>query len=264
MGDLEATLLEFGYAPVGRLRKVGAMKLRYLPTGRVEWIRPKQFESRVRTGRLQRVNFRESRRGRDVGSGDVDNVLSSIGHFTDEPPAVKDLARQLYAEYQAKIQERQDVYAHSQMNHIGENNAKTYAMIACLKTFQFDRNHMSAFVVQHRGKPPMYRFINEDTIRDIQTMINSIFHGPANSRNGEDSQMPFQWERMQWQTLGFEFVEGRIRNPLDPPIVRGIRRGRFTGACFPWIHCGEGDYSRFGIFNHFDPENYRVSCLVKA
>jgi hypothetical protein len=259
------TLDDYGYTPAGRIRANGVMRLRFLGQGpnhgRIEYLRRAQFESRVRTGRLQRVN-RPITRMPHAGEGA--DVLSMIGHFNEEPPEVQAEAHRLYAEYQQKIQERRDVHAHWEDGRQPQNRAKTYAMVACLKTFQFDRNHMSAFMVQHRGKPPLYRYINEDTIRKIDQMINSIFfRDDRRPKEGEDSQMPYRWEMTQWETLGFEFMEAVGSQPGDnPPVHRGIRRQ--AGACFRFINVGSGDYSRLGIFNSFDPENYKVSCLITA
>jgi hypothetical protein len=185
------------------------------------------------------------------------------------------MAIELYTNYKAEIQQRHDVHCHWDRNDMDSNKAKTYAMVGCLKTFQFDREHRSAFVIKHFNQEPIYRFINENTIQTLTKIIDNIFYGKNAENVSEDSQMPFRWMTRIWEQLGFEFVTAPIRNPMDPPIqrrkrtrenkfvVRGEPRAR-AGGCFPFINTGPEDLSRLGIFNKFDPKNYEVHCLITA
>jgi hypothetical protein len=253
---VRARLRSYGYEPTEYFNPKGTMRLRYLPTGKIEYLRMRQFETRIQSGRLVRVNW-EPRPRR------TDHALTGITRLSQESAEVQQRAQELYAEYSATIQERRDTHADYIPGDKDENMAKVYAMIACLRSFNHDREHRAAFMVQWHGTPS-YMMINESAVNKLLAIIQAIWVGDVNAAAFQQtSQMPMTFKLIRWERMGFEFVRERVRNALDPPINNGRRRAR-NGGYLPYINTGPEDLSKYGIYSSFDPENYKMNCLIPA
>jgi hypothetical protein len=281
--QIKSRLLAFGYKPVGMINPTGTMKLRFLPTGKIEFLRMRQVEYRVKMGYLKPVDP-------DLGTitpprGGQQDWFRGIPNWDQESDVVKGLALQYHLVIQAKVERRENVSRSWNELSMDQNRATAYAFIACLRRFKFDQYHRSLFVVT-RNDVPEYKFINEDTVYAMENMMNSVWSDDefeSLSKADDPSNLYFLGEK--WDSLAFEFIPVLIQNPLDIPDwvgdpeevnrrraqVRARRRGqagRGVGGVavgfFPWINCGDDDMTKFGIFNEFDPENYKNNCVVQT
>jgi hypothetical protein len=222
------------------------MRLKFIPTRRIEWLRLPQIEGRIANGRLQKY---DSKKGEiEKGSGDEWWFKNTPG-WNRESVDVKEMARELHAEYQQKVMERQNVSATWENGEGDRNKAKTYAMIACLRRFKFDNQHVSSFVVQRDGVAE-YKYIDAKLVRQMETMIQGL-RQIDDFRNKEEYEY-FDFNKFQWEMIGFNFERQKKE------------RRRRTVGFYPFINLGNEDMSKFGIYNEFNLENYKTNCVVET
>jgi hypothetical protein len=167
---------------------------------------------------------------------------------------VKDMARELHTEYQRKVMRRQNVYAMYVNGEPDQNKAKIYAMIACLRRFRFDPSHRSWFVVQRDGIPE-YKAIDAKLVRQMETMIQGLAKTDEFKNREEYEYFKFD----KWEMMGFEFEENL---PAQKKPVR--QRKKKTVGFYPYINLGEEDMTKFGIYNEFNADNYKRSCVIET
>jgi hypothetical protein len=249
-------LLAYGYTPIGEVKKSGTMKLRFLPTGKTEYLRMGQIRYRIDTGKLQRVDPRFGRIR--VPSGD-ESWLTSIDGWNDESALVQGLAKEYHEADWKQVMRRRDVFEESGGGEI-QDKAKLYAMIACLKRFKFDPEHKAWFIVEAEGVTT-YRFINENTIEILEAMLNRAIYTDDEFENMySDSTNLLIGSMRHWSRIGFGFEKSKVKNPLDHPSED---EPEFVGF-FRYINESEDDLGEFGIYKTFDEKNYKVNCLVQS
>jgi hypothetical protein len=249
MGD---NLKTYGYE-ARHFRPKGTMKLTYLPTGKTEFLRMSQIQSRIKSGRLKPV---EHNRGFIHAPTEEERlVFASIGDWENENQLVKGLTTTHFEAFREKITQHRNVYADWVDGDDNGNRAKFYAMAANLKIYQFDKEHKAWFMIQHDDGTVEYRFLNEATLRMLEKVVRAMFSGGDEFTNAyNDSEHDALWALSKWKRIGFEFMKDEITNPLD------IR----TVGFYPKINVGSDDLSEFGIYNSFDINNYKDNCVIKT
>jgi hypothetical protein len=256
-------LLAYGYSPIGPTRDKGTMKLRFLPTGKTEYLRMGQIRYRIRTGKLDRVDPRFGKVRLPKGE---ESWFTSIDGWKDESALVQGLAKEYHDADWQKITRRRDVFEESGGGEV-QDKAKLYAMIACLKRFKFDPEHKAWFIVEADGVTT-YRFINEDTIEILEAMLNRAIYTDDEFENMySDSTNLLVGSLRNWSRVGFGFEKTKVKNPLDHPRSEDeevyVEEPEFVGF-FRYINESEDDLSEFGIYKTFDAKNYEVNCLVQS
>ena len=152
-----------------------------------------------------------------------------------------------------------------------EDKSSLYAMISILYAVaeQYYPNHKISLQIMYRPNKyrdylfPSHHYINDETKALLENLINHIWYG-AELTVMDDSDKYMINLTNEWDSMCICFTEDRqkIKNKLDNPVLaKGQRR---AGAKWGWINTTTIDLSRYGIFNTFDPQNYRYPCLVHA
>jgi hypothetical protein len=212
--EIGRDLAIYGYVPVHGIVANGLMALRYLPTGRIEYLTYRQIRYRIDNHLLRPI-------AQELGiirvpHGGILAMFDGIPHWSEESHEVQRMALEYYAHYQHDILQRQNTYAVWDWNESPEQNrAKAYAMTACLRSFRFDQRHQAVFVAE-QDNTPTWHAINERTLENLGRMIDRIYTQHRHLHEGLDDSIEFfDWEN--WDTLGFEFLERRVVNALDHP-----------------------------------------------
>ena len=153
-----------------------------------------------------------------------------------------------------------------------EDKSSLFAMISILYAVSenYYPHHKVVLEVRYRPNPyrdyrfPSHHYLdNDETVPLLHNLINSLWYGDEPiiiDKSGE--YILDTWN--SWDSMLFYFQEDRqnVKNPLDNPVLaKGQRR---AGAKWAWINTTSIDLSRYGIFNTFDPQNYRYPCLIHA
>ena len=152
-----------------------------------------------------------------------------------------------------------------------EDKSSLYAMISIIYAVseQYYPNHKVVLEVNYKPNKyrdylfPSHHHLDDETIALLQNLINHLWYGAELTiTDDSDKYMLNTWN--EWESMSIYFEEDRqnITNKLDTPVLaKGQRR---AGAKWAWINTTSIDLSRYGIFNTFDPQNYRYPCLIHA
>ena len=152
-----------------------------------------------------------------------------------------------------------------------EDKSSLFAMISILFAVSENYYPNHKVVLEVKYKPNQYRdylfpshhYIDDETVGLLTNLINYLWYGAEITiMDDSDKYMLNTWN--EWDSMLIYFQEDRqnITNKLDTPVLaKGQRR---AGAKWAWINTTSIDLSRYGIFNTFDPQNYRFPCLIHA
>ena len=152
-----------------------------------------------------------------------------------------------------------------------DDKSSLYAIISIIYNIseQYYPNHNVSLQVYYRPNNyrdylfPSHHYLEEETIALLENLINHLWYGAdLTILDDSDKYMLNTWN--EWDSMMIYFEENiqNIKNELDKPVLaKGQRR---AGAKWGWINTTSIDLSRYGIFNTFDPQNYRYPCFIHA
>jgi hypothetical protein len=133
------------------------------------------------------------------------------------------MAVRLYAEYHQEVQERHNVTVVATHDKPADM-AKMLAILGCLRSFVYDRNHRAMFFIVQEGVRRYYT-ISANTILKMGDLVEKLIYGRRDDAPHDPDSEELMSEHMtQWEEMRFEFIAARITNILDPPAYMG---GRF-------------------------------------
>jgi hypothetical protein len=157
-----------------------------------------------------------------------------------------------------------------------EDKSTIYAIIDTLYAISANvyKDYKITLVVHYQDPDlpflyPHYYHINEETVQRLKELINTLFYG-APAIQIDDSDKYTLYAMSEWAQMNIEFVKftkpgtdiAYKNNRLEEPVLE--RNRRRTGARWSWLNTTPIDLSKFGIFNTFNPNNYKYSCFVYA
>jgi hypothetical protein len=274
---MEGRLLKYGYKPLskmpGKLDKV--IKMRFLPTSRIEYMSLNQFRSRVARGVYKEVDPElgtSKYKATDTGISLAELNSMAIPRWDRADDATKKLAVEHAKILWPLVQQHRQASIKWERNAFRGNEAKLFAITAILKKFKFDREHMAALYIIRDGNPE-FRYINENTIHLLESMIGAIFYGDEFKHDYTDSDKAMSFATEQWDEMGIRFWKdndhfiGELDNRPSHkphPAVADLTKKKKGAGFFPYLNTSELDLSPAGIFTEFNPENYTTNCLIRS
>ena len=247
----------------------------------------KDFQDDIKSGRVQEIDPFLHVLQSPGSSGHSLRSSDKLERFTRNFPMDKfrHESEQVRRATMEKVQEFRADIAPKRINNLGDVEAvkikssgsddqdkvSLYAMISIIYSVseQYYPNHKVGLVVEYKPNKyrdylfPSYHHLDDETIALMQNLINSLWYGAELTISDDsDKYMLNTWNA--WESMSIYFEEDRqnVKNKLDKPVLaKGQRR---AGAKWGWINTTSIDLSKYGIFNTFDPQNYRYPCLVHA
>ena len=93
----------------------------------------------------------------------------------------------------------------------------------------------------------------------LENIINSLYYG-EDKMEFTESQDYMLYKFFEWSRLTLIFLpnDKKTENRLNHPDVRR------AGGMWHWINNTDIDLSFYGIFNEFNPDNYKYGCFIQA
>jgi hypothetical protein len=275
-----------GYRAVSRSRGKPNQRRAWIyePTGQKEYMSLDQMRYRHARGLLQLVDqqapLTKYLRVRGPNPNDKikkmfeDMAEVNLSAYADATDEVKGQAIAYAKEWFPRIR-RFEPISISRGQSQSQNEAQMLAYTFCLNALTLDRAHQAVAVIYRRDAAwgnqlvPEYRYINEDTIHLLNSMIDNLFHGTREFEHDyTDSDKILLYNLSDWVQMKLLFK----KNPdmADAPRAGAPRRyirnaQHVRAAFFPFLSSYElYDLSSFGIYHEFHIENYREMCFIQS
>lgn len=200
------------------------------------------------------------------GSREDNFRMNAIEGFAQENNFVKELAYKCSNDWFKLASSHKDWtinYEDPLKNSNAENinKAHLYALVDVLKRFPTSKTHNSVLIIRKR-KMELYRYINAETIKNLEHMIEYILNSTAgeeellNDYNFSDMPILLALEHYDSLTIHFE-----------PKNTKGKKSGGF----FPYFNISGYDLTRYGIYSEevfqdrkIARKTFKDNCFIQA